>query len=309
MDIGDDVPHSAHRAGGAKSSVQRAPVFSRERTFGCCRCARAIAQAPRMAVLFDMQLRAQRRDRAARTVPELFLLERAFADCFERLELVQQKFGRALLIGCPDALWRDRVLQIVSSVDVVDPGSLFADAADGTRVAEDNWTPAIATYDLVIAVGTLDTVNDLLRALVTIRAAMTPGGLLIGAMSGGDTLPRLRSAMLAADRITGAASPHIHPRIEASALAPLLEKAGFAMPVVDVERVQVGYRSLASLIADLRRMGATNILANRSREPLTKLAAAAAATDFAESSDGGRTVEVFEILHFACWTQPPDNSP
>ncbi len=262
-----------------------------------------------MAVLFDMQLRAQRRDRAARTGPEMFLLERAFADCLERLELVQQRFDHALLIGCPDARWRDRVLRIVSSVDVIDPGSLFAEAAYGTQVVEDNWPPAMTAYDLAIAVGTLDTVNDLPRGLVTIRAAMRPGALLIGAMSGGDTLPRLRSAMLAADRIAGAASPHIHPRIEASALAPLLEKAGFVTPVVDVDRVQVGYRSLASLIVDLRRMGATNILASRSRETLSKAAVAAAATDFADSSDGGRTVEVFEILHFACWTPPPDKSP
>jgi NADH dehydrogenase [ubiquinone] 1 alpha subcomplex assembly factor 5 len=262
-----------------------------------------------MAVLFDMQLRAQRRDRAARTGPELFLLERAFADCLERLELVQQRFDHALLIGCPDARWRDRVLRIVSSVDVIDPGSLFAEAAYGTQVVEDNWPPAMTAYDLAIAVGTLDTVNDLPRGLVTIRAAMRPGALLIGAMSGGDTLPRLRSAMLAADRIAGAASPHIHPRIEASALAPLLEKAGFVTPVVDVDRVQVGYRSLASLIGDLRRMAATNILTSRSRQPLTKRAATAAATDFAEFSNAGRTVEVFEILHFACWTQPADKSP
>jgi NADH dehydrogenase [ubiquinone] 1 alpha subcomplex assembly factor 5 len=260
--------------------------------------ARHRTSAP-VPLLFDMQLRAERRDRAARSGPELFLLERAFADCVERLDLVQQRFERALLIGCPDPSWRDRASAIVSNVD---PGALFARAAEGTQIVEDAWSPPVETYDLVIAVGTLDTVNDLPRALLTARAAMKAGGLFIGAMSGGDTLPRLRSAMLAADQISGAASPHVHPRIEASALAPLLEKAGFATPVVDVDRVQVGYRSLASLIADLRRMGATNILVNRSRKPFSRLAAAAAAVSFAEASEDGRTKETFEILHFACWS-------
>ena len=97
-------------------------------------------------------------------------------------------------------------------------------------------------YDLVLAVGTLDTVNDLPLALRLIRYAMRSDGLFIAALSGGDTLPRLRAAMRAADAVSGLAAPHVHPRIEPSALAPLLGDAGFVDPVVDVDRVTVCLR-------------------------------------------------------------------
>jgi hypothetical protein len=152
----------------------------------------------------------------------------------------------------------------------------------------------------VLAVGTLDSVNDLPRALITLRWTMKAGALLLGAMSGGDTLPRLRSAMREADRLAGAAVPHVHPRIEASGLAQLLSSAGLVDPVVDIDRVSVAYPSLQRLVADLRRMAATNILAQRSRTPISKRGFAAAAQDFSASADGERTTETFEILHFAC---------
>jgi hypothetical protein len=130
---------------------------------------------------------------------------------------------------------------------------------------------------------------------------MTGGGLLIGVMSGGDTLPELRGAMRAADSVTAAASPHVHPRIEASALAPLLSSAGFVNPVVDVDRVTVTYPSLVRLVADLRAMGATNILNARPRF-VGRAARKAAIEAFADAGDGTRTAETFEILHFAGWT-------
>jgi hypothetical protein len=178
---------------------------------------------------------------------------------------------------------------------------LFAFRGGGEQLVEDAWQPEPQTYDLVLAVGTLDTVNDLPRALVALRWAMQSDALLLGAVSGGDTLPRLRSAMREADRIAGAATPHVHPRIEASALAPLLANAGFIDPVVDVDRLSVSYSSFARLIGDLRRMGATNILTQRSRSPLSRQAYAAAVQEFEGSAEGGRTAEAFEILHFAAW--------
>lgn len=255
-----------------------------------------------VAPLFDMQLRALRRDRAARSGPELFLLERAFADCLERLALVDRRFERGLLIGCPDAGWLARLRDFGVQVDVRDPGALFAERAGGEVIVEDDWTPAPDAYDFVLAVGTLDTVNDLPRALKSIALSMRPASLFLAALSGGDTLPQLRSAMRAADLATGIASPHIHPRIEASALAPLLAQAGFVMPVVDVDRAQVSYQSIDRLIADLRGMGATNILGERSRRALSRQAREAAGRCFAAAGDGRRTVETFEILHFAAWT-------
>ncbi|MEO8455535.1 MAG: methyltransferase domain-containing protein [Sphingomicrobium sp.] len=255
-----------------------------------------------MAPLFDMHLRALRRDRAARSGAELFLLERAFADCVERLALVERRFERGLLIGCPDSHWPARLRDLVEEVDVRDPGALFAEWAEGEVIVEDDWSAPADTYDFVLAVGTLDTVNDLPRALKSIARSMRPESLFLGALSGGDTLPQLRSAMRAADLATGIASPHIHPRIEASALAPLLAQAGLVMPVVDVDRAQVSYQSIDRLIADLRGMGATNMLRERLRRPLSRQGLEAARKCFAAAGDGGRTVETVEIIHFAAWT-------
>jgi hypothetical protein len=257
-----------------------------------------------VANLFDMDLRAQRRDRAARLGPELFLLERAFDDCLDRISLVQRRFESALLIGCPDPQWPERLREFATMVEVREPGPLFARWANGKALVEDVWEPERSAYDLVVAVGTFDTVNDLPRALVTVHWSMQPAGLFLGALSGGDTLPRLRSAMRAADVVAGAATPHIHPRIEAAALSPLLTQARFVNPVVDVDRVTVAYSSFARLIADLRRMGATNVLTERSRSPLARAAYDAAVKEFSTAAEGGRTSETFEILHFACWAPP-----
>jgi hypothetical protein len=255
-----------------------------------------------VTTLFDMDLRALRRDRAARTGPELFLFERAFDDCLDRLSLVHRQFQHCLLIGCPDPAWRARLGEFVLGIDALDPGGLFASAAGGRQVAEDSWQEPDAAYDLVIAVGTLDTVNDLPGALRLIRSAMRGDALLLGAMSGGETLPQLRAAMRAADETTGAASPRIHPRVEAAALAPLLSAAGFANPVVDVDRARVSYPSLDRLVSDLRGMGATNVLTARSRSPLLRAGRRAASRAFAAAGDGERTTDTFEILHFAAWT-------
>ena len=260
-----------------------------------------------MSRLFDVRLRADRRDRAARLGPELFLFERVFEECLERLALVDRRFERALVIGCPDPAWPDRLRERADSIEVVDPGPIFARNAGGAQIVEDEWDPPEASYDLILAIGTLDTVNDIQRALMAIRRALRPSGLFIGAMSGGETLPQLRGAMRAADQVAGIASAHVHPRIEASALAPLLDAAGFARPVVDVDRLRVAYRSLQRLVADLRAMGGTNILAARSRGFIGRPARAAAIRTFAASGDGKRRTEIFEILHFAAWAPQGTN--
>jgi hypothetical protein len=257
--------------------------------------------------IFDSQLRALRRDRAFRNGPELFLHERAFEDCLERLALIRRPFKSALLIGCPDPDWRSRMELLVPSVEIVDPGPLFAKAVGGTCMNEDQWDLPAQAYDLCLSIGTLDTVNDLPRALQSIRGLLTQDSLLIGALAGGDCLPQLRRAMHLADQVAGASSPHIHPRIEAASLALLLTACGFVMPVVDVDRVQVSYESLEGLVKDLRHMGATNILMSRARALILREGRATAEAAFRSAGDGQRTAETFEILNFAAWT--PANSP
>ena len=240
--------------------------------------------------LFDQRLRAMRRDRAIRQGRELFLHERAFADCLERIALVRRRFSSAVLIGCHDPEWTRRLAD-------------FADGIETLATLEDGMCPfSPGQFDLCLSIGELDTINDLPAALLAIRASLLPNALFIGAIAGGDMLPQLRSAMLAADQLQSAATPRVHPRIEPSALAGLLAAAAFDNPVVDVDRVKVSYRSLDLLVRDLRRMGATNILSQRSRRPLSRAQAAAARRSFASAGDGERAVETFEILHFAAWT-------
>ena len=254
-----------------------------------------------MHELFDTRLRALRRDRAARVGTEHFLYERAFEDCLERIGLCGRHFKHCLIIGSTGPASSKSMQTLSDVVDVVDPGNLFAERSHGKTIIEDHWQPQKNVYDLVIAVGTLDSVNDLPLAIRLIRHSMCDDALFIGAMSGGDTLPKLRAAMRAADALAGGAAPHVHPRIEAAALAPLLEQAGFAFPVVDVDRITVSYGSFERLVKDLRAMAATNVL-NARPHFIGKRSRAAAADAFRQAGDGARTLETFEILHFAAWT-------
>ena len=231
-----------------------------------------------------------RRDRARRRGLELFLYERAFEDILDRLAFVQRRFRSALLVGGIDPAWSDRLLQGADKVAVIEADALLS------------LKPG--SYDLCVCVGELDTVDALPGALLTVRFAWQDDSLFIGALPGGDSLPALRSAMRAADEQMGAATPHVHPRIEPAGLTALLTSAGFVMPVVDVDRAQASYRSLDDLVRDLRSMGATNVLAARSRRALTRAAAKAAAREFMAKAEDGRVTEVFELLHFAAWTPP-----
>lgn len=248
--------------------------------------------------IFDMRLRALRRDRAATKGPVTFLHDRAFDDIVERLQVVNRTWETALLLGCPNAEWPARLSEIVGQVTVADPGFRFAETANGQAITEDAERLGDADFDLCIAIGTLDTVNDVALAFRNIWAALRPDSLLIGAVSGGDTVPKLRRALRAADSVTGEASPHVHPRFDGPSLGAAMTQAGFLNPVVDVDRVSVRYRSFGGEIADLRGMAATNILLRRSSKPLLRRALLAAETDYGSDAQPER----FEILHFAAWT-------
>ena len=247
-----------------------------------------------------------RRDRAFRMGPALFLYERAFEDILERLSGIRHDFESALLIGTPDPEWPERLERFATKVQSADPGRGFAEAAQGIQADADLIDFPEASFDLCVALGTLDTVSDLAGALLRLRYVMRPDSLLIGAIAGGDTLPQLRAAMRAADAVSGIATPRVHPRIEAASLGQLLAAAGFWMPVVDVDRVKVSYRALRDLVRDLRAMGMTNVLSQRARTPLTRAAVAAAEAQFSADQQDRRTVEIFELLHFAAWTPQSD---
>lgn len=230
---------------------------------------------------------------------ETFLFDRAFEDCLDRLTEIKKSFGSVLLAGCPNPDWPRLVGRIASEVTVLDPGPLMAKRSGGLCADLESMPFEADRFDLCLCIGLFDTANDLPLAAAGVRRILKSDGLLMGAIAGGHSLPRLRSAMLATDRIAGQATPHVHPRIEATGLAQLLTASGFSMPVVDVDRVELAYRSFDALVADLRSMGATNVLNARSRRPIGRSGVAAARDSFL----GGqlKVIEQLEILHFAAW--------
>jgi NADH dehydrogenase [ubiquinone] 1 alpha subcomplex assembly factor 5 len=277
---------TAAPSGGAIASIRNLVASSR-----------SSHKRPVSAPLFDHDLRAARRDRAVRMGTETFLYDRAFDDCLERLADIHAAFRNVLLVGCPNPAWPDRLSP--EEVHVVEAGRMMAARAGATRARLESLPFGADTFDLCICIGELEAANNLPLAAAALHLVLKPGGLLLGAAAGGQSLPRLRKAMVAADTVSGQASPHVHPRIDAPGLAQLLSTVGFASPVIDVDRVELSYGSLDGLVRDLRAMGATNVLTSRSRQPLTHAALNAARNAFMEGDK--RASESLEILHFAAW--------
>lgn len=251
------------------------------------------------APLFDHRLRALRRDRAVRKGRDWYLFDRAFEDCLERLDQVRRPFEQVLMAGCPNPGWRGRAERIGDHITVIDPGPLMAERAGGSQADLESLATISDQFDLCLSIGLLDTANDLPLAMANVRRVLKADGFFIGAICGGQSFPRLRRAMLAADAVAGQASPHVHPRIEASSLAQLLGTAGFADAVVDVDRVELGYRSLNSCVEDLRSTASTNILTARRRTAIGREGLQAAQESFLGGE--AKAVELVEILHFAAW--------
>jgi SAM-dependent methyltransferase len=158
--------------------------------------------------------------------------------------------------------------------------------------------------DLVVSALALQFVNDLPGALIQMRRALKPDGLMLAALLGGDTLTELRQAFAIAEaEIEGGASPHVAPFADVREMGALLQRAGFALPVTDVERLTVRYSSPFILMGELRRMGATNVLAERRRKPLRRATLARMAKVYAErfSDRDGKVRATFEVIWLSGW--------
>ncbi|GAA4007934.1 hypothetical protein [Sphingomonas humi] len=238
--------------------------------------------------LFDEKARRLRWRRALSRDTRPFLAERVIDEWRERLALVTRRFDRVLVTGVPPAL-RTRLASIGGEVRFADTIDALADETE-------------SSLDLIAVMGELEGRDELPVLLRVIASRLAPGGLLAGAMAGGNSLPALRAALHAADRDSGAFAARSHPRVEPGALATLLSAAGLADAVVDVDRLTLRYRSLDRLIGDLRDHGATNALLARPRSSLGKSRWATARTAFASAGDGTATEERIEILHYAAWT-------
>ena len=249
--------------------------------------------------IFSRTAYRARRSRAARAESDAILVGDTAAQAALRIAAINRRFTRGLDLHSRAEAFA--ALQPLAA-SWVRTGGLPESAS---VVADDEWLPfAEESFDLVTSVLSLHTVNDLPGALAQIRRLLKPDGLFIAALFGGETLKELRVAFAAAEDTTlGGASPRVAPFADVRDLGSLLQRAGFALPVADVERTTVRYRELSRLFADLRALGETNVLANRRSEALSKRTLAAVVRDYqARFGDAeGRLPATFEIVFLTGW--------
>lgn len=245
-------------------------------------------------ILFDRALLRARQDRAARLGAETFLLDRVVADLDERLQAVLRKFAAAADIGTPGEGLRTA---LVGRAETFTRVSVPDDEREGLRLAPES-------LDLAVSALALQLVNDLPGVLAQVRRALKPDGLLLAATLGGDTLTELRQSFAAAEaELDGGVSPRVAPFADLRDIGALLQRTGFALPVIDVDRVIVRYDSVFALMQDLRRMGATNVLVERRRTPLRRATLLRMAAVYAErfSDPDGRIRATFDVIWLSGW--------
>lgn len=241
--------------------------------------------------LFDTDLLALRRERAARIGGADFLHEAMAAEVAERLKEVNRTFSAAAVVGPRARLWARHL----------------ADAGvTGTRAVADTVVLDLeeGAHDLVVHGLGLHWANDPVGQLVQVRRALRPDGLLIAALFGGETLHELRRALAEAEvAVTGGLSPRVAPMGELRELGGLLQRAGFAMPVADVRRFDVSYATPVALMRDLRAMGETNVMRDRERRAMPRALLAAMLARYAElfGDAGGRVAATFEVIVLTGW--------
>jgi SAM-dependent methyltransferase len=268
-------------------------------------------------LLFDRVLHQARLDRAAPDYASAdFLKRRAAEDVVMRLETILRRFPVAVDLGARNGAFSQALAasDAAEKIDVLFQADLSArmlGTGDGLKaVADEERLPfGDDTLDLAVSTLSLHWTNDLVGALIQIRRALRPDGLFIGAIFGGATLTELRQALLQAeDEVSGGASFRVSPFADAIDAAGLLQRAGFALPVADVDRVKVRYGHPIELLRDLRRMGETSVLLERSRKPMSRRVLARAMEIYVErfAEADGRVPATFEIVAVTGWA-PHEN--
>lgn len=265
-------------------------------------------------LLFDRPLIRARRTRAAATLGEAdFLLADVADGLADRLATVVRDFPLALDLGAQDgqlgraAMKTGKIGTLVSSESCP---PLLAALPDPRLALDEEALPiGDERLDLVLSGLSLQWINDLPGALIQIRRALKPDGLFLGALIGGDTLNELRGVLIEAESaITGGVSPRVAPFVEIRDAGALLQRAGFALPVTDADRLTVRYRNPFRLLQDLKNMGWSNALLDRSRRPLRRDVLFRAMELYAErhADPDGRARATFEIIYFSGWA-PHEN--
>ncbi len=242
-----------------------------------------------MTPLFDFDAAARAQERARRLQGDTFLFAAAIEGLADRLSAVTRRFQSGLWLGdsVPEALRPFAARWSLGQFDraerlAVEPGE----------------------HDLAISLYSLQALNDLPGALAQSCRSLKPDGLFLAAMLGAGTLQELRAALAAGESLTrGGISPRVSPFADVRELGSLLSRAGFALPVADVERLAVRYGDFFALARDLRAHGFSNVLAERSRLPLRRDTLAAALAHYAAAhGEGGRLTATFETIYLTGWS-------
>lgn len=274
--------------------------------------------------VFDRAAVRRNRDRAARSAAEHDFLFRAAAERLaDRLDDVQRRFPLALDVGShggvlADVLARRGGIETLVETDL-SPAWVGRTHTNRPRLAvaaDEEWLPfAGGRFDLILSCLDLHWVNDLPGALIQLRRALKPDGLLLVSLFGGDTLRELRDALIQAEaEESGGASPRVSPFTDVRDLGGLAQRAGFTLPVVDRDTVTVRYSNVLALMRDLRLMGEANAVAERPRRFTRRnvLLRAAALYEQRHAAED-RIPATFQILTLTAWvpheTQPKPLKP
>jgi len=245
-------------------------------------------------LLFDRYAILRHRARARRTNGDAFLAREAAEGIAERLAAVNRHFHRGMLLESP-------MKPDVGADEWTEAGLGDGDALDVQP----------ASFDLAMSNLALHVVNDLPGVLSQVKRALKPDGLFLAALFGGETLFELRDSFAAAEiATTGGISPRVAPFADVRDLGGLLQRAGFALPVADVERTTVLYRDFETLVRDLRVHGETNALTERSRDPLSRATRAALLGHYLahHAEPDGRLRATFDIIYLTGWA-PHESQP
>jgi len=274
---------------------------------------RAMPQADPRLRIFDRATLRRRRDRAAEGFPAHdFLVRRAGEDIVERIAGVNRNFEIAADIGAHRGALREAMAaatlpagKIGTLVSTDLSAAMLAHAAGPRIVADEEALPfADRSLNLVTSILSLHWVNDLPGTLIQVRRALKPDGLFVAALFGGETLTELRQSMTEAEvECEGGLSPRVSPFADLRDTGGLLQRAGFALPVADTDRVTVRYADPLRLMAELRGMGETNALAERRRTPLRRGTLMRAAEIYRErfGLPDGRVPATFDIVVVTGW--------
>jgi len=256
--------------------------------------------------IFDHALldRHRRRALASRIDGADFLLRRVVDDLLDRLATVKRTFAFAADFGTPSPLLAAAISSTRQADRVLRLDRIAETSPD--VIADPEALPfAPASLDLAVSALALHWVNDLPGVLRQVRDALKPDGLFLAAFLGGDTLTELRQSLTIAESETrGGASPRVAPFVELRAAGALLQRAGFALPVIDLERHVVRYDDALALMRDLRAMGATSVLVERNRRPLARSILLRASSIYAErfADPDGRVRATFDVISLSGWT-------